>query len=72
MRAVQIGFGDLTIVTSIFALVFPGSTYISVVWVFAVRTVLRWNRESSSEFFHVESTDGQLLDLEYLFSYSQL
>lgn len=36
MRAVQIGFGALTIVTSIFALVFPGSTYISVVWVLAV------------------------------------
>jgi uncharacterized membrane protein HdeD (DUF308 family) len=36
MRAVQIGFGALTIVTSILALVFPGSTYISVVRVLAV------------------------------------
>ena len=46
MRAVQIGFGALTIVTSIFALVFPGSAYISVVWVFAIGTVLRWNRRN--------------------------
>ena len=45
MRAVQIGFGALTIVTSIFALVFPGSTYISVVWVL-LYTVLRWNRRN--------------------------
>ncbi|HKG89003.1 MAG TPA: DUF308 domain-containing protein [Nitrososphaeraceae archaeon] len=36
LRAVQIGFGALTIVTSIFALAFPGFTYISVVWVLAV------------------------------------
>ncbi|MFZ0328487.1 MAG: DUF308 domain-containing protein [Nitrososphaeraceae archaeon] len=36
LRAVQIGFGVLTIVTAIFALAFPGSSYISVVWVLAL------------------------------------
>jgi membrane protein HdeD len=36
LRVVQIGFGALTILTSIFALAFPGFTYISVVWVLAV------------------------------------
>lgn len=36
LRAVQIGFGVLTIVTAIFALAFPGSIYISVVWVLAL------------------------------------
>jgi uncharacterized membrane protein HdeD (DUF308 family) len=36
LRAVQIGLGALTIVVSIFALAFPGFTYISVVWVLAI------------------------------------
>jgi uncharacterized membrane protein HdeD (DUF308 family) len=36
LRAVQIGLGVLTIALSIFALAFPGFTYISVVWVLAI------------------------------------
>ena len=36
LRAVQIGLGALTIALSIFALAFPGVTYISVVWVLAI------------------------------------
>src|SRR5919197_1002559 len=36
IRAVQIGLGALTISLSIFALAFPGFTYISIVWVLAV------------------------------------
>jgi uncharacterized membrane protein HdeD (DUF308 family) len=36
LRAVQIGLGVLTIALSIFALAFPGVTYISVVWVLAI------------------------------------
>jgi uncharacterized membrane protein HdeD (DUF308 family) len=36
LRAVQIGFGVLTIVTAIFALALPGSSYISIVWVLAL------------------------------------
>jgi uncharacterized membrane protein HdeD (DUF308 family) len=36
LRVVQIGFGALTIVTAIFALAFPGFSYISVVWVLAL------------------------------------
>ncbi len=35
-RAVQIGLGALTIVLSIFALAFPGFSYISVVWILAI------------------------------------
>jgi uncharacterized membrane protein HdeD (DUF308 family) len=36
LRAVQIGLGALTIALSIFALAFPGVTFISVVWVLAI------------------------------------
>ena len=36
LRAAQIGLGVLTIALSIFALAFPGVTYISVVWVLAI------------------------------------
>ena len=36
IRAVQIGLGVLTIALSIFALAFPGATYISIVWILAV------------------------------------
>ena len=36
LRAAQIGLGVLTIALSIFALSFPGVTYISVVWVLAI------------------------------------
>jgi uncharacterized membrane protein HdeD (DUF308 family) len=36
VRAVQIGLGVLTIALSIFALVFPGATFISIVWILAV------------------------------------
>jgi uncharacterized membrane protein HdeD (DUF308 family) len=36
LRAVQIGFGVLTIVTAIFALAFSSSRYISIVWVLAL------------------------------------
>jgi uncharacterized membrane protein HdeD (DUF308 family) len=36
IRAVQIGLGALTIALSIFALAFPGTTFISIVWVLAV------------------------------------
>jgi uncharacterized membrane protein HdeD (DUF308 family) len=36
IRAVQIGLGALTIALSIFALAFPGATFISIVWVLAV------------------------------------
>jgi uncharacterized membrane protein HdeD (DUF308 family) len=36
LRAVQIGLGILTIALSIFALAFPGVTYISVVWLLAI------------------------------------
>ena len=36
VRAVQIGLGALTIALSIFALAFPGATFISIVWVLAV------------------------------------
>ena len=36
VRAVQIGLGVLTIALSIFALAFPGATYISIVWILAV------------------------------------
>jgi uncharacterized membrane protein HdeD (DUF308 family) len=36
LRAVQIGLGALIIVASIFALAFPGFTYISFIWVLAV------------------------------------
>src|SRR5919199_257725 len=36
IRAVQIALGALTIALSIFALAFPGATYISIVWILAV------------------------------------
>src|SRR5919199_2652502 len=36
VRAVQIGLGALTIALSIFALIFPGTTFISIVWILAV------------------------------------
>jgi uncharacterized membrane protein HdeD (DUF308 family) len=36
LRAVQIGLGALTIALSIFVLVFPGLTFISVVWVLGI------------------------------------
>jgi uncharacterized membrane protein HdeD (DUF308 family) len=36
LRAVQIGLGALTIALSIFALAFPGFTFISVVWILTV------------------------------------
>src|ERR687884_891325 len=36
IRAVQIGLGVITIALSIFALVFPATTFISIVWILAV------------------------------------
>jgi uncharacterized membrane protein HdeD (DUF308 family) len=36
LRAVQIGLGALTIALSIFALAFPGATFISIVWILAI------------------------------------
>src|ERR671926_1506029 len=36
IRAVQIGLGVITIALSIFALAFPATTFISVVWVLAI------------------------------------
>jgi uncharacterized membrane protein HdeD (DUF308 family) len=36
LRAVQIGLGVLTIALSIFALAFPASTFISIIWILAV------------------------------------
>jgi uncharacterized membrane protein HdeD (DUF308 family) len=36
VRAVQIGLGVLTIALSIFALAFPATTFISIIWILAV------------------------------------
>ena len=36
VRAVQIGLGALTIALSIFALAFPATTFISIIWILAV------------------------------------
>src|ERR671939_1910696 len=36
IRAVQIGLGAITIALSIFALAFPATTFISIVWILAV------------------------------------
>src|ERR687886_218944 len=36
VRAVQIGLGALTIALSIVALAFPGTTFISIVWILAI------------------------------------
>ena len=61
LRAVQIGLGILTIALSIFALAFPGATFVSVVWILAVVLFFVGIEEILvGIFFHLESPDRQL------------